>query len=134
MICKFQDNLFLVSLENRACTILTVEIASQVFAGIPISRHTVVIRSFHNCAFKGCISLNIFDRSVNPIPTRVQILPTLYYWHLHFFSPSGITESSIFPGLLVTLKAGNAGATAEKRLYNSDEFRLHNERSCHHSS
>ena len=31
---------------------------------------------------------------------------------------------SIFLGLLITLKAGNAGATAEKRLCNSDEFRL----------
>ena len=30
--------------------------------------------------------------SVNPIPTRGQILPTLYYWHPQNFSPSGITE------------------------------------------
>ena len=40
----------------------------------------------------------IFGRSVNPIPTGGwQIIPTYYYWHPQYFSPSGITEQCSSP-------------------------------------
>jgi hypothetical protein len=29
-----------------------------------------------------------FDRTVNPISTRGQIMPLKYYWHLRLFRPS----------------------------------------------
>ena len=46
---------------------------------------------FYRPVVPGCTGCAVahpdFGRSVNPIPTRGKILPTLYYCHPQFFSP-----------------------------------------------